>query len=169
MLATPRAVHVIVYGGIAAGALDIVNALVFWHFYNGTPPAVILQAIAAGLLGKDAFAAGADTAGLGLLLHFVIACGMGTVYWLVCQRWPTLIARPLVAGVSYGVLTWLAMNYLVVPLSRAIPPPFVLAWFIDGLLAHILLVGLLLAFVARRSALRQRVFQLPGRAPGDES
>ena len=155
--ARPRAVDVIVYGGIAAGALDIVNATLFWHLYNGAPPALILQAIAAGLLGKDAFAGGAATAVLGLFLHFLIACGMGGVYWLACLRWPSLVAKPLAAGVSYGLLTWIAMNYVIMPLSRAMPPPFNPAWFIDGLLAHILLIGLLLAFVARRSALGRRV------------
>ncbi|HEX9706133.1 MAG TPA: hypothetical protein VGA24_00705 [Steroidobacteraceae bacterium] len=154
--ARPRAVDVIVYGGLAAGALDIVNATVFWRLYNGAAPAVILQAIAAGLLGKDAFAGGAVTAALGLFLHFFIACGMGAVYWLACLRWPSLIAKPVAAGIAYGVLTWLAMNYLIVPLSRAMPPPFIPSWFIDGVLAHVLLVGLLLAFVARRSALRGR-------------
>lgn len=152
----PRAIDVVVYGGIAAGALDIVNALAFWHLYNGTAPAVILQAIAAGLLGKDAFAGGAGTAALGLFLHFVITCGMGAVYWLACLRWPSLITKPVAAGLAYGVLTWLAMNCAIVPLSRATPPPFIPAWFIDGVLAHILLTGLLFAFVARRSALRQR-------------
>jgi uncharacterized membrane protein YagU involved in acid resistance len=152
----PRAFDLIVYGGIAAGALDIVNATVFWHLYNGAAPAVILQAIAAGLLGKDAFAGGAATAALGLALHFLIACGMAAVYWVACLRWPSLIARPVAAGIAYGIVTWLAMNYVIVPLSRAMPPPFILAWFIDGILAHVLLVGLVLAFVARRSALRGR-------------
>jgi hypothetical protein len=41
-----------------------------------------------------------------------------------------------------------------VPLSRAAPPPFIAAWFVDGILAHLLLVGLLLAFTARWSARR---------------
>lgn len=150
----PRAVDVIVYGGIAAGALDILNAIVFWHFYNGAPPSVILQAIAAGLLGKEAFSGGAATAALGLVLHFLIAFGMAAVYWLACLRRPSLITSPVAAGIAYGIVTWIAMNYVIVPLSRAVPPPFILAWFIDGLLAHVLLVGLLLAFVARRSALR---------------
>ena len=38
------------------------------------------------------------------------------------------------AGVAYGLLTWAAMNYVVVPLSRASAPPFILSWFVDGLL-----------------------------------
>ncbi len=79
---------------------------------------------------------------------------MGAVYWLACRRWPALVARPVAAGLAYGVVTWVAMNYVVVPLSRATPPPFIPAWFVDGILAHLLLVGLLLAFTARWSASR---------------
>jgi len=47
------------------------------------------------------------------------------------------------------------MTYVVVPLSRATPPPFILAWFIDSVLAHVILVGLLFAFVACWSANRR--------------
>ncbi len=141
-------------GGAAAATLDIANAIAFWHFQHGTPPAVILQAIAAGLLGPAAFKGGAATAAAGLALHFLIAFGMAAVYWLACRRWPALVARPFRAGLAYGILTWIAMNYVVVPLSRATPQRFIPAWFIDGILAHLILVGLLLAFVARWSARR---------------
>jgi hypothetical protein len=149
-----RAIDVILGGGLAAGTLDIVNAMVFWRLYNGADPAVILQAIAAGIQGKAAFAGGAGSAALGLFLHFLIMCGMAAVYWLACRRWRWLIERPVAAGVACGLATWVAMNYVVVPLSRASPPPFIASWFADGLLAHVLLVGLLFAFVARWSARR---------------
>jgi uncharacterized membrane protein YagU involved in acid resistance len=150
----PRAIDVVLLGGVAVGALDIANAIAFWHFQSGTPPAVILQAVAAGLLGPAAFQGGAATAAAGLGLHFLIAFGMAGVYWLACRRWPALVVRPVAAGLAYGALTWLAMNHAVVPLSRATPPPFIPAWFVDGILAHLLLVGFLLAFVARWSARR---------------
>ena len=151
----PRAVDVIVGGGLAAGLLDIVNAIVFWRLYSGTSATLILQSVAAGVQGKAAFAGGATSAAFGLALHFLIMFGMATVYWLACRRWPWMIARPIAAGVAYGLLTWIAMNYVIVPLSRAASSPrFILSWFIDGLLAHVLLVGLLFAFVARWSAAR---------------
>ena len=152
----PRAVDVIVAGGFAAALLDIVNAIVFWRLYSGTSATLILQSVAAGVQGKAAFAGGATSAALGLALHFLIMFGMATVYWLACRRWPWMIARPIAAGVAYGLLTWIAMNYVIVPLSRAASSPrFILSWFIDGLLAHVLLVGLLFAFVARWSASRR--------------
>ena len=151
----PRAVHVVVYGGLAAGLLDIINATTFWFLYNGASPVRILQSIAAGLLGPAAFAGGKGTAALGLFLHFFIAVGMAAVYWLACLRWPALVRRPVIAGISYGVTAWLAMEHVVVPLSRAQPPPFILPWVIDSVLAHVVLIGLLLAFVARWSANRR--------------
>lgn len=154
MSSEPRAADVILGGGLAAGALDIVNAMVFWSLYAGTKPVQILQSIAAGIQGKAAFEGGAASAALGLGLHFFIMCCMAAVYWLACRRWPWMLARPVAAGVAYGLATWAAMNYAVVPLSRASPPPFIPAWFVDSLLAHILLVGLLFAFLARRSARR---------------
>ncbi len=140
--------------GLLAGVLDIVNAIAFWRLYAGTGTTTILQSVAAGLLGKAAFAGGAGTAALGLFLHLAIMCAMAAIYWLACRRWRWLLAKPVQAGIAYGLLTWIAMNYVIVPLSRASSPPFIAAWFVDGLLAHLLFVGLLFAFVARRSALR---------------
>ena len=119
VLMQPRAVDVIVAGGFAAGLLDIVNAIVFWRLYSGTSATLILQSVAAGVQGKAAFAGGATSAAFGLALHFLIMFGMAAVYWLACRRWPWMIARPIAAGVAYGLLTWIAMNYVIVPLSRA--------------------------------------------------
>ena len=150
----PRARDVVLAGGIAAGAIDIVNAMVFWWLYAGTRPEVILQSVAAGLLGREAFSGGAATAALGLALHFAMSLAMAAVFWPAVRRWPSLLARPVATGIAYGLLTWAVMNHVVVPLSRAMPPPFILAWFVDGVLAHVLLFGLLLAFIARRSARR---------------
>jgi hypothetical protein len=151
-VSAPRAAHVILGAGLTAGVLDIVNAVAFWRLYAGTDATAILQSVAAGILGKDAFAGGAATAALGLGLHLCIMCAMAAAYWLAARRWRFLIANPLAAGIAYGLLTWAAMNYVVVPLSRASAPPFILPWFVDGLLAHLVLVGLLFAYVARWSA-----------------
>jgi hypothetical protein len=158
MSGRPRAADVILGGGLVAGTLDIVNAIVFWRLYNGASAAVILQSVAAGLQGKAAFAGGAASAALGLFLHFLMMLGMAAVFWLGCRRWPALVERPVQSGVAYGLVTWAAMNYAVVPLSRASAPPFIPAWFADGILAHVLLVGMVFAFVARWSARRAKTY-----------
>ena len=146
--------NAMIAAGLVAGVLDIVNAIAFWRLYAGTSATTILQSVAAGLLGKAAFAGGATTAAFGLVLHLLMMCAMAAVYWLAARRWPSLLAKPLAAGLAFGLLTWAAMNYVVVPLSRAAAPSFILPWFVDGLLAHLLLVGIPFAFVARWSASR---------------
>ena len=97
MSGRPRAADVILGGGLVAGTLDIVNAIVFWRLYNGASAAVILQSVAAGLQGKAAFAGGAASAALGLFLHFLMMLAMAAVFWLGCRRWPALVetARPV--------------------------------------------------------------------------
>ena len=143
-------IRFVLAAGFAAAALDIVNAMLFWHLYAGTKPVRILQSIAAGVQGEAAFAGGAASAALGLFLHFFIMCVMAAVYGLAARRWPWMLARPVAAGIAYGLVTWAVMNHAVLPLSRAGPPPDVFSWFVDGVLAHVLLVGLLFAFMARR-------------------
>lgn len=150
----PLFVDVVIGGGTAAGAIDIVNAFAFWYLRAGTPPMRILQSIAAGLLGMDSFAGGAATAALGLLLHFGMSLAMATAWYFACLRWPPLLQRPVAFGLLYGAITWFVMNQVVVPLSRATPPPFIAAWFADGVLVHLLLFGVMLALVARWSARR---------------
>lgn len=141
--------------GLAAGLLDIVNAILFWRIRSGVSATAILQSVAAGLIGEAAFAGGAATAALGLALHFLIMLAMAAAYWLACRRFDWMLRRPVAAGVAYGLLTWAVMNHVVLPLSRAEPPPFIPAWFVDGLLAHVVLVGLLFAFMARHFAHRR--------------
>ena len=73
-----RLVNAVLWGGLIAGTLDIADALIF-HGVRGVAPWRILQAIASGLLGREAFTGGAWTATLGLGLHFFIATTVAAV------------------------------------------------------------------------------------------
>jgi len=153
--ARPRAIETILGGGAIAALLDIALAMSFWWFYSGASPLVILQSIAAGLLGKDSFEGGMGTVALGAFLHLFIACVMAAVYYLGCRRWPVLFRRPVYCGAIYGVILYLAMSYVVLPLSKAAPLPFIPSWFLASIASHVLLVGIPIALVARWSASRR--------------
>jgi hypothetical protein len=144
--------RIVVLGGFTVAVLDIINAMLFWYIYKDVPPMRILQSIAAGLLGKDAYAGGPGSAALGALLHFLIACGMALAYVLVSRLLPTIAQRPLMAGLLFGLGAYAVMTYLVVPLSRASAVNKYLWWTVDSVAAHILLVGVPLAYMARRMA-----------------
>ena len=151
-----RASETILVGGTVVAVLDIANAMTFWAIYRGTAPQAILQSIAAGLLGNDAFSGDWPTALLGACLHLFIACCIAGVYWVSAVRWPILIRRPYSSGMTYGVVVYLVMNFAVLPLSEARHLPFIFVWFLDNFIGHILLVGLPVALVARWSASRAR-------------
>jgi uncharacterized membrane protein YagU involved in acid resistance len=137
--------------GLVAGTLDIVYACVFWALKANVPVQRILQSVAAGLLGKESFQGGASTAALGLGLHYFIATSMSVVYYLVARRWASLWQRPVLYGGAYGLLLYLIMNYVVVPLSAAGPSSKNALWIGLSVLVHVCLIGIPIALFARRA------------------
>jgi uncharacterized membrane protein YagU involved in acid resistance len=120
-----------------AGALDATSA--FITFGWGMP-----RGIASGLLGARAFQGGAATWILGLLLHFFITVCAAAVYGLASRKLEFLRSHFFVCGLFYGIAVFLVMNLGVLPLS-AIPfpiGPFTVSKLYQGLLAHMVLVGL---------------------------
>jgi hypothetical protein len=69
------------WGGWIAGILDITTA-----FIRGRRPVRLLQGIASGLLGPQAFQGGWGTAVLGLALHFFIAFSAAAVYYAASRK-----------------------------------------------------------------------------------
>lgn len=135
-------------GGLALGAADIIFAMTFWYAKAGVPPFRIFQSIAAGLLGRAAFAGGMASTALGALAHFGIATAMVAVYYLVARRYAALVRRPWRHGAVYGLVLYAAMNYIVVPLSAAPRAKPDLAWQLSSVVAHVAW-GLMCAAFAR--------------------
>ena len=142
----------ILFGGLAVGVLDGLDAIVFFGLRNGVGPLRIFKGIAGGLLGREAAAAGGwPTALLGVVLHFTIATTIVTVFYLSSRRLPLLTRRPFVWGPLYGVAVYLAMNLVVVPLSalHGTGLPSALPILVNGVLTHIIGVGTPSALFAR--------------------
>lgn len=129
-----------------AGALDILFAITYWYLKAGVPAMRILQSVAAGLLGRESFAGGAATATLGLGLHFAIAAAMAFVYYATASHWRALGTRPLVWGSVYGLILYGVLNFVVVPLSAAPTSPKDMLWVALSIAAHVVLVGIPIAF-----------------------
>ena len=149
-----RAFDTIVLGGLTAGVVDILDAFVVTTLNGGTPVRV-LQTIASGVLGRDAYQGGATAAALGLGLHFLIAVSAATVYWLASRRLPILVRRPILCGLGFGVAVWAFMYYGVLPITFS-RPNRIPAWplLLNQLGIHAMGVGLPIALFASRSARR---------------
>ena len=144
---TPRA-RALAFGALTVGTLDMLDAIVFSAF-RGVAPLRVPQSIAAGLLGRAAFAGGPWTALAGLAIHYCIASSVVAVYFLASRRLPSLSRHALLFGPLYGLLVWVVMNYVVIPLSAITMPPLTAARLINGLGIHALGVGLPSALFAR--------------------
>lgn len=144
-------------GGLVAGALDITYACVHWNIAHDVAPMRIFQSVAAGLLGRDAAVAGGwNSAALGLALHFAMTTIMAAFFVVATRAVPVLDRMPLLSGIVYGLGLNAVMNFIVVPFSAAgdgtIQAPEFNQFFYGGLLAHTLLVGVPIAFIAKRFA-----------------
>ena len=145
------AVSAVLLGGAVAGTLDIVYAIVFWHF-RGVPAARILQSVASGLLGKAAYEGGWPTAALGLFFQYVIATSAAAVFYVAAAKARVLASHPVLFGVLFGLAVYGFMNYVVLPLSafpgRAPTRPSAV---VSGVLVHMFFIGLPIALFAARS------------------
>jgi hypothetical protein len=151
----PRAFDTIVYGGLIVGVLDFFDATIFFGL-RGSSTMSIFQFVASGLLGRSAFSGGYKTFLLGVLIHFINAFIIATIYYIASCGLPTLIRHPFIWGPLYGIVVHFVMTFVVTPLSAAPPrKTYPIAVMLNGVIGHALLVGLPIALLARRSAQRQ--------------
>ena len=144
----------IALGGLVIGTLDLLFAWGFWAA-KGATFVGILQSIAAGWYGKASHSMGATSAWVGALSHYAIATAFVAAYWLAARRLAALLKRPVLLGAVYGLLLYVIMNFIVLPLSAAGMPKFDnVPWVASSILAH-MVFGVLSALVAVRASGRQ--------------
>lgn len=138
----------VVVGGVVAGTLDLLQACILFGWD-------IPLVIAGGLLGKSAFHGAAGTYVLGVLLHFFIALSAASIYYAASTRLEFLREHPLVCGLFFGGAVQEVMNLVVLPLSALHSKgPYELHDLIKGLLMHMIVVGLPIAYSVNRFAKR---------------
>lgn len=130
------------------GSLDILFAMIL-TLYFGRHIGDMLRSVASGPF-PTAVGMGSGGAILGLVVHFTLMAIMVAVFVLAARNLPILVERPVLAGVAYGLITYVAMNLIVVPwrFPAAFPPKTIS--IVSQLFAHIVLVGLPTAFITVR-------------------
>ena len=135
--------------GSVSGTLDILAAFASYVSQGATVEG-ILKYIASGLLGAAALQGGMSMAWLGLLFHFSLTIAMAAVYLSASLRLRALTTHPWLWGSIYGVLTWVAMVYVIVPLSGVTGWKLPQGWsIVSGLLSHIFYVGVPIAHITQ--------------------
>lgn len=130
------------------GTLDILFAMILTVAFGRQIPNM-LRHVASGPF-PTATNMGTSGAILGLLVHFALMAIMATALILTVRWWPQLAATPLLTGLAYGLLTYFIMNWLVVPVRFGTPLPPKALSIATQLFAHIVLVGIPMAYIAAR-------------------
>ena len=132
---------------LVCGLLDVIYPTSL-AVLRGKDPAAVWKGVASGPF-PGASEWGTSGIVTGLAVHFTIMAVMVAVYMLAARSRPALLARPWLAGVAYGLVTYAVMNLVVLPLRFGAPLPPPAQSIATQLGAHILLVGLPIAFIAR--------------------
>jgi len=145
MIHLRKAFPTILLTSLLVGVLDALAAIVVYS----ANPIRMFQFIASGVIGKEAFAGGMVSAGWGVLFHFFIAFFWTAVYFIL---YPVLNLRTIhkfVSGLLYGIIIWLGMNMIVLPISHGAPREITVS-SITGIVILIVAVGLPIAWMVNR-------------------
>ena len=141
----PSDVRCVFISGLVAGTVDIGAAALIYRIN----PLVVMRAIATGLQGAAAFKGGMGSSALGLGLQWAMSIVIAGIYLLAVRWIPRFRHSWVQGGILAGIIIFVVMNYVVVPLSAVGKiPRFSTLSFLENLAAMILF-GLILAYFFR--------------------
>jgi len=121
--AKPSPISTILIAGLVAGILDGSAASIqFMINTSGKSPAIVFKYISSALIGKEAMAGGAGMVILGILLHMLIATIFAAIFFFLYKNVHWISKNIFVSGIIYGILVWVAMSRVVIPLSKLTSP-----------------------------------------------
>jgi uncharacterized membrane protein YagU involved in acid resistance len=144
-------IKTILLSGLLVGTLDIIAACASFYIATAKNPVGVLNYVASGIMGKDAFAGGTGIALLGLLCHYIIAFSFTFFFFWLYGKTSLLSKNRIVTAVVYGLFMWLVTTLIVVPLSNVPHNPLSAIKFSKALKAIgilVFMIGLPLSFIA---------------------
>jgi len=141
-------VKTIALSTLVSGTLDILFAMILTVAFGRHIPDM-LRFVASGPF-PSATDMGTNGAILGLVVHFTLMAIMAAIFVAVVRARPALLDTPWRTALAWGVITYFAMNWLVVPLRFHSPLPPKTLSIVTQAFAHLVLVAIPMTFIARR-------------------
>ena len=138
--------HILSRGAIAGIVGGIVLAL-FLFIALGLMP---IHATPAQILAADAHNIHSDNPFIGLLARLVVSILWGIGYAYVVATRPSAVMSPWLAGVVYGLIVWLLMQFILI--LGAVWPGLSPSGFVLQIVASTLFFGVPVAFTTRAFA-----------------
>jgi hypothetical protein len=146
----------IIKTGLLAGTLDALAAILWEHLYFNMDTASIFKYIAGGIFGKAAFADGFNMVLYGVLIHYFIASIFTIILFLLYPFISFRLKNKYIVGILYGLVIWLIMNLIVLPLSNTAKYPFNINHALIACGILIVCVGLPISLMANRHYYKEK-------------
>jgi uncharacterized membrane protein YagU involved in acid resistance len=137
--------------GLVSGVLDSIAASIVFNIKLGLSPGQVMQYVASAVYGPDAFKGGTYTIIIGTALHFIIAFAAAAIFLYAYPKVKILKSHTITAGLAFGLGIWLFMNFLIIPLTKIQPAPFDAMAALISAAWHMVLVGLPIALIVKKS------------------
>jgi len=141
-------VKTIALSTLVSGTLDILFAMILTLAFGRHIPDM-LRFVASGPF-PAATGMGGGGAILGLAVHFTLMAIMAAIFVALVRARPVLLDTPWRTALAWAVVTYFAMNWLVVPLRFHSPLPPKALSIATQAFAHFVLVAIPMTFIARR-------------------
>jgi hypothetical protein len=142
----------ILTAAIVVAVIDGADAVIY-TIVRGSTAERVFQFIASVVLGKESYDMAPWSTVLGILMHCGVALTLTAIYFALTGPIEKVTRNWFLSGFLYGLGTWIFINQFLFVLVgikssyTALPP-----WpgLLNGVLAHIFLVGVPIAFFAAR-------------------
>ena len=141
--------------GLVAGTLDLLAALIIFFIRTGKNPILVLEFIASGVFGQDAFLNNDIMAVWGILFHYTIAFSWTIAYFMTYPYLKFLRHNIYISAAGYGGIVWLVMNLIVLPFSNTPKAQLKPGPSLLGAVVLMVCIGLPVAWMAHRHYLKK--------------
>ncbi len=140
--------YAILWATIIAGTLDTSNAVIAYGLL-GNPPGPLFRFVASGPFGDGVLDGGWWAILLGAVVHYVMIAIMAAGYLLVLRRVEVIGKHPFVFGTLLGIVIYLVMYWVVLPIRWDGMTPVMNDWmFASIMFGEIACVGIPIALIA---------------------
>jgi len=137
----------ILFTGFLCGPLDAIAAILL---NPDVSPASIFKFIASGFFGREAYLAGNGMVIYGILFHYFIAFIFTALLFRLYPFFINTVQNKYVLMAAIGLLIWIVMNMLVLPLSHTRLSPFNMPTVLKNIAALIVAMGVPITLIAER-------------------
>jgi uncharacterized membrane protein YagU involved in acid resistance len=136
--------------GLIVGCLDASAASLQAYVVSGVSPDRVFAFVASGAFGQSAYEGGSIMSLIGLAFHFIIAISWTFIFYAVYPKLTAFQSKKILVGMAYGLLIWLLMNFVVIPLSLIGLRPFNVTSAIIQIAIHLFVIGVPISYLTTK-------------------